>query len=126
MDAPREPVDSERVDVTELVPRALEPDSKTPPPRVLPKDRTAGGGDAMRAEAEGIVRTCLSMFAVRATETGATVDEPLAAIVDEVGADAADAAELVFTLLFTKRCSLASKVMVELSCGLPRSSSCAT
>jgi hypothetical protein len=39
------------------------------------------------------------------------VDEALAAIVAEVAADAADAvvaAEAVFTLLFTKRCSLAS------------------
>jgi hypothetical protein len=107
MEAPREPVESERVDVVELVPRALEPDSKTPP-RALAKDRGAAGGDAIRAEAEGIVRTCLSMFAVRATEAEATVDEPLAAIADEVGADATDAAGLAFTLLFTKRCSLAS------------------
>jgi hypothetical protein len=53
------------------------------------------------------------MFAVRATGAEGTVDEPLAASVDEVsvdevGADATDAADLAFTLLFTKRCSLAS------------------
>ena len=47
------------------------------------------------------------------TVAEATVDERLAAVADEVIADdfAADefaAAELAFTLLFTKRCSLAS------------------
>lgn len=111
MVAPREPVDGERVDVTELVPRPPEPDAKTLP-RVLAKDLVAGGGDAIRADAEGIVRTCLSMFAVRATEAEATVDEPRAAIVgvgvDAVGPDATGAAGLAFPLLFTKRCSLAS------------------
>jgi len=107
--APREPLDSERVDVTELVPRPPEPDAKTPP-RVLAKDLVAGGGDAIRAEAEGIVRTCLSMFTVRASDV---VDDVLAVAGDEVVADAPVAeevtdAELVFTSLFTKRCSLAS------------------
>jgi hypothetical protein len=44
------------------------------------------------------------------------VDEPLAASADEVLGEvdeAAAAAETAFTLLFTKRCSLASNVMVE-------------
>jgi hypothetical protein len=70
----------------------------------------------MRAEAEGIVRTCRSAVMARAAVE--VVDVPLAAVVAEVGlaevgADAAVAAEAAFTLLFTKRCSLASKVMVE-------------
>ena len=115
---PREPdtaVDVERVEVVTEPPRALEPPS-TNPPRALPEDRGAGGGALTRADAEGIVRTCLSTVMARAT--GALVDAPLAAIVDdvatdeacaaEVGADAVVAAETALTLLFTKRCSLAS------------------
>jgi hypothetical protein len=53
-----------------------------------------------------------------ARAAGVLVDVPLAAIVDEVGADEVCAAEVgadevvagetVFTALFTKRCSLAS------------------
>ena len=58
---------------------------------------------------------------------GALVDEPFAVIADEagvdevgvaaVGADDVVVAEAAFTLLFTKRCSLPSKAMLEpLSC----------
>ena len=46
----------------------------------------------MRAEAEGIVRACLSTVMARAA--GVLVDVPLAAIVDEVGADEVCAAEV--------------------------------
>jgi hypothetical protein len=48
---------------------------------------------------------------VRASEAlldEVTVDGPLAAIADEVVADEVVAAGVAFTLLFTKRCSLAS------------------
>jgi hypothetical protein len=115
---PREPdmaVDVERVEVVTEPPRALEPPS-TNPPRALPEDRGAGGGALTRADAEGIVRTCLSIVMARAA--GVLVDAPLAAIVDDVVAEEACAAEVdaaavvaaetALTLLFTKRCSLPS------------------
>jgi hypothetical protein len=110
MVAPRDAGADDRADVPicELAPRAPELPPKYPP-RPLADDREAGGGAATRDEAEGTERTCLSTAVLRARAlTEATVDEPLAAvaeevIADEVAADEVDAAELAFTLLFTKR-----------------------